>query len=219
MNHSSSFKKSIRGFFTFLVLILVQQISSASSIYFNSHHKKIGVRSWKDIRDQNIVKQDLDYSCGSASIATLLNNYYNQNVTEDEVLKIIDKGDLMASFDDMQRALNQLGFQAKGYAVSLETLKTLKIPVIAYIKHRKNDHFTVISGINNDFVRISDPSLGKKVLSTYQFQEMWETRADNHLKGKILVILPKDQSSNSSFFTKNVKQSTTQAIKFLASER
>lgn len=59
MNHSSSFKKSIRGFFTFLVLILVQQISSEFSIYFNSYHKKIGMRSWKDIRDQNIVKQTM----------------------------------------------------------------------------------------------------------------------------------------------------------------
>ena len=133
----------------------------------------------------------------------ILNGYYNQKVTEEEVLKIMDKGDLMASFDDMQKALNKLGFQAKGYAVSLDTLEKLKIPVIAYIKHRKNDHFTVISGINNNFVRISDPSLGQRTLSTYQFKEMWETRADDHLKGKILVILPKDQSSNSTFFSKD----------------
>jgi uncharacterized protein len=76
-------------------------------IYFNSYRNEIKARSWKEFRDQNIVKQDLDYSCGSASIATLLNNYYNQNVTEEQVLKIIDKGDLMAFFDDMQRALNQ----------------------------------------------------------------------------------------------------------------
>ncbi|WP_424900905.1 cysteine peptidase family C39 domain-containing protein [Acinetobacter junii] len=56
-----------------------------------------------------MVKQDLDFSCGVASIATLLNGYYNQKVTEEEVLKIMDKGDLMASFDDMQKALNKLG--------------------------------------------------------------------------------------------------------------
>ncbi|MCR0012453.1 C39 family peptidase [Acinetobacter baumannii] len=202
-----------------LLLSLYPALSHSASIYFNEYHNGIKVESWKDLRDKDIVKQDLDFSCGAASIATLLNGYYNQKVTEEEVLKIMDKGDMMASFDDMQKALDKLGFRAKGYAVSLETLEKLKIPVIAYIKHRKNDHFTVISGINNNFVRISDPSLGKRVLSTYQFQEMWETRADNHLKGKILVILPKDQSSNSSFFTKNVKQPTTQAIKFLASER
>ena len=36
------------------------------------------VRSWKAMRDQGIVKQDLDYSCGAASIATLLNQQYGQ---------------------------------------------------------------------------------------------------------------------------------------------
>ena len=203
----------------FIILILITQFTHANSIYFNHYHNEIKVKSWKEIRDHNVVKQDLDFSCGAASIATLLNGYYNQKVTEEEVLKIMDKGDLMASFDDMQKALNKLGFQAKGYAVSLDTLEKLKIPVIAYIKHRKNDHFTVISGINNNFVRISDPSLGQRTLSTYQFKEMWETRDDDRLKGKILVILPSNQSSNSTFFSKDIRLATTQAIKLLASQR
>lgn len=204
-------------FFLFYIFIF-PEYSHAKSIYFNHYHNEINVQSWKERRDQNIVKQDLDFSCGAASIATILNGYYNQKITEEEVLKIMDKGDLMASFEDMQKALDHLGFQVKGYAVSLETLQALKIPVIAYIKHRKNDHFTVISGINHNFVRISDPSLGQRTLSKYQFQEMWETRTDDHLKGKILVILPKEQPSNPNFFTKEVKQPTTQAIKFLASQ-
>lgn len=203
----------------FLILLFFSKFAYSSPIYINNYNYDIKIKSWKEIRDHNVVKQDLDFSCGAASIATLLNGYYNQKVTEEEVLKIMDKGDLMASFDDMQKALNKLGFQAKGYAVSLDTLEKLKIPVIAYIKHRKNDHFTVISGINNNFVRISDPSLGQRTLSTYQFKEMWETRADDHLKGKILVILPKDQSSNSTFFSKDIRLATTQAIKLLASQR
>lgn len=200
-------------------MIFSSKITYGNSIYFNEFNKEIKVESWKNLRDKNIVKQDLDFSCGAASIATLLNGYYNQTITEQEVLKIMDKGDLMASFEDMQKALDKLGFQAKGYAVSLETLQTLKIPVIAYIKHRKNDHFTVISGINHDFVRISDPSLGKRIINKYQFQEMWETRSDDHLKGKILVILPKDQTPNPNFFVKDIKQPTAQAIKFLANQR
>lgn len=202
-----------------LLFCLFPTFVHPNPVYFNQYHNEIKVNSWKKLRDQNIIKQDLDFSCGAASIATLLNGYYNQKVTEKEVLKIMDKGDLMASFEDMQKALDKLGFQAKGYAVSLETLQKLKIPVIAYIKHRKSDHFTVISGINDNFVKISDPSLGQRVLSRYQFQEMWETRADNHLKGKVLVILPKGQSSNLDFFTRDVKQPTVQAIKFLASQR
>ncbi|WOE33267.1 MULTISPECIES: C39 family peptidase [unclassified Acinetobacter] len=204
--------------FSFL-FILTSSIAYASPIYFNQYHDTIKVKSWKKIRDQNIIKQDLDFSCGAASIATLLNGYYNQKITEQEVLKIMDKGDLMASFDDMQRALDQLGFHAKGYAISLEILQTLKLPVIAYIKHRKNDHFTVISGINKNFIRISDPALGQKILSYSQFTKMWQTRTDEHLRGKILVIFPKDPINNSIFFSNDIKQPTAQAIKFLISQR
>ncbi|HFA7507132.1 TPA: C39 family peptidase, partial [Neisseria gonorrhoeae] len=31
---------------------------------------KIKLQSWKERRDFNIVKQDLDFSCGAASVAT-----------------------------------------------------------------------------------------------------------------------------------------------------
>lgn len=87
-----------------LLLSLYPALSHSASIYFNEYHNGIKVESWKDLRDKDIVKQDLDFSCGAASIATLLNGYYNQKVTEEEVLKIMDKGDMMASFDDMQKA-------------------------------------------------------------------------------------------------------------------
>ncbi|RGA89472.1 peptidase C39, partial [Neisseria meningitidis] len=49
------------------------------------------MQSWKERRDFNIVKQDLDFSCGAASVATLLNNFYGQTLTEEEVLKKLDK--------------------------------------------------------------------------------------------------------------------------------
>jgi len=65
------------------------------------------------------VKQDLDFSCGAASVATLLNNFYGKRLTEEEVLKKLDKEQMRASFEDMQRIMPDLGFEAKGYALSL----------------------------------------------------------------------------------------------------
>lgn len=202
----------------FLLILTISRLSYSEIIYINEHISNIKVKSWKELRDHNIEKQDLDFSCGAASIATLLNGYYKKSVTEEDVLKIMHKEDMMASFDDMHKALNKLGFQSKGYAISLETLIKLKIPVIAYIKHRNNDHFTVVSGINENFVRISDPSLGRKTLSIQQFKKMWETRTDENFKGKILVILSNDQLINPTFFTKDIKQPTMQSIKQLASQ-
>ena len=207
--------------YLFPLVLLLPSLSFAQTtpVYFNTYHNDIQVKSWKAIRDQNITKQDLDFSCGAASIATLLNGYFQQNVTEQQVLKIMDKGDLRASFDDMQRALGVLGFESKGYAVSFDTLKTLKLPVIVYIKHRKTDHFSVIRGINDEFIQLADPSLGQVTLSKYQFLEMWNTRKDHIYTGKILAILPKqNQKTDATFFTKEIKQPSVQSLRYLATK-
>ena len=126
---------------------------------------KVKIQSWKTRRDFNIVKQDLDFSCGAASVATLLNNFYGQKLTEEEVLKKLDKEQMRASFEDMQRIMPDLGFEAKGYALSFEQLAQLKIPVIVYLKYRKDDHFSVLRGIDGNTVLLADPSLGHVSMS------------------------------------------------------
>ncbi len=37
--------------------------------------------------DKNIVKQEHDFSCGSAALSTLLNYYLNENFTESQVIE------------------------------------------------------------------------------------------------------------------------------------
>ncbi|SUA24202.1 peptidase [Neisseria gonorrhoeae] len=67
--------------------------------------------------------------------------FYGQTLTEEEVLKKLGKEQMRASFEDMRRIMPDLGFEAKGYALSFEQLAQLKIPVIVYLKYRKDDHF------------------------------------------------------------------------------
>ncbi|HGG9608890.1 TPA: C39 family peptidase [Neisseria meningitidis] len=175
---------------------------------------KIKVQSWKERRDFNIVKQDLDFSCGAASVATLLNNFYGQTLTEEEVLKKLDKEQMRASFEDMRRIMPDLGFEAKGYALSFEQLAQLKIPVIVYLKYRKDDHFSVLRGIDGNTVLLADPSLGHVSMSRAQFLEAWKTREGN-LAGKILAVVPKkaETISNKLFFTHHPKRQTEFAVK------
>lgn len=176
----------------------------ATVIDFNQRQREIQIKSWKELRDDHIVKQDLDYSCGAASVATLLNQFFYQNVTEEQILKIMDKGDLKASFLDMQKALDKLGFNAQGLAVSYNTLTNLKSPVIVYIKHRKTDHFSVIRGINEQFVWLADPSLGNRILSKAQFLEVWQTRNDPLLAGKILAVIPQQGQKINQNYSKTI---------------
>lgn len=178
----------------------------------------IPVQSWKTIRDAQVVKQDLDYSCGAASLATILNEFYGQSVTEEGLLKVMDKGDMRASFEDMQKALPQFGFRAIGYAASYEQLLKIKIPVVVYLKHRKDDHFSVLRGIDKQTVWLADPSLGNRTYSREQFLEMWETRKDDSpdamLKGKLLAILPdsKQPATVNTFFTRSPVRQTARAV-------
>ncbi|WP_192885788.1 C39 family peptidase [Neisseria meningitidis] len=181
---------------------------------------KIKVQSWKERRDFNIVKQDLDFSCGAASVATLLNNFYGQKLTEEDVLKKLDKEQMPASFEDMRRIMPDLGFEAKGYALSFEQLAQLQIPVIVYLKYRKDDHFSVLRGIDGNTVLLADPSLGHVSMSRAQFLEAWQTREGN-LAGKILAVVPKkaETISNKLFFTHHPKRQTEFAVEQIRQAR
>ncbi len=68
---------------------------------------KILIKTWKDLRDRNIEKQDEDFSCGSASAETISRYYYDKEVYErdilDEVIKVGDDG--KASFLDIKQAV------------------------------------------------------------------------------------------------------------------
>lgn len=209
----------IKKYQIYMIIFAVFSFCSAHAsdyAYISSNNLKgtIPITSWKTIRDLGIVKQDLDYSCGAASLATVLNEHYGLSVTEEEILKIMDKEDMRASFDDMANALKELGFRGVGYAASFEQLTKLKIPVIVYTKHRKDDHFSVLRGINRDTVWLADPSQGNRTYSKYQFLEMWETREDSELKGKILAIIPLSQEVQSvnDFFTNQPRRQTAQAV-------
>ena len=150
----------------------------------------VSVRSWKALRDAHVVKQDHDFSCGAASLATLLNAYYGLSLNEEQILKDMNKSDMMANFEDMARVVNLYGFKSGGIALSYEQLTKLSVPVVVYLQHRGEDHFSVLSGITASQVKLADPSWGNRIYSKAQFMAMWETRDDEKLKGKILLVLP-----------------------------
>lgn len=197
----------------------------SSEVFLLSVHSISGsvpIKSWKTLRDDRIIKQDLDYSCGAASLATVLNSYYGKNVTEEQLLHAMDKGELRASFEDMARALQQFGFKAQGFAADWEQLALLRMPVILYVQNRKTDHFTVLRGINADTVLLADPSLGNRTYSKEQFLRMWQTRqgdVDNaHLRGKFLAVLPREGNvvaRGSDFFTKTPNRQSAASVEQL----
>ncbi len=145
-----------------------------------------------------------DYSCGSASLATIMHHFYDQNVTEstilNDILKIkginkekvkeLEKEDMTLSFLDLANHIHSKGFKGIGLALDIEGLKSLQVPVILFVKVRKNEHFTVFKGIDERYVYLADPSYGNTKVRVSKFKEMFYQRDDLKYPGKLLAILP-----------------------------
>lgn len=166
------------------------------------------LRNWKSLRDDRVVKQQMDCSCGSAALATILREHFGKNVSEQDILLKINQM-YAASLADMQRVLPEYGLKGVGFSLGFEQLQKLRAPAVVYLRHEGQDHFSVIRGISADMVWLADPSWGNRKLSRRVFQAMFETEEGKPGQGRILVIAPatKDEKIASSDFFEQPKQS------------
>lgn len=158
--------------------------------------------SWTEIRDQGIIKQRFDYSCGAAAVATVLHHFYQLNVDEAIIIDKIGLKDEF-SFADLARVMEEYALKAVAVALDFDHLQRMMMPAIVYLDFHGEGHFSVLRGIGASSVWLGDPSWGNIHMSPARFRGMWETRDDGHAPGKILIALPhsRDLSSvDASFF-------------------
>lgn len=143
----------------------------------------VTIESIREVKFSEVVRQQYDFSCGSAALATLLTFHYGHPTDERTTFGAMyaagDQEKIAAlgfSLLDMKRYLETIGYQADGYQSSLDTLARAQIPAIALINHRGYRHFVVIKGIKNDEVLIGDPALGLRYLPRAEFDATWENR-------------------------------------------
>jgi predicted double-glycine peptidase len=140
----------------------------------------ISVTSWRDIPFRTVVRQQYDYSCGSAAVATLLRFHYGLTVNEGEVFQsMYQRGDQARirsvgfSMLDMRTYLEGRGFRADGLRMSIDRLASLDVPAIALITHDNYRHFVVVKGISADRVLVGDPTFGIQTYSREEFAQIW----------------------------------------------
>ncbi len=143
----------------------------------------VPANSLQEQKFSEVVRQQYDFSCGSAALATLLTFHYDHRTDEQTAFGAMyaagDKDKITAagfSLLDMKRYLERIGYQADGYQASLDTLAEAAVPAIVMINHRGYRHFVVIKGIRNGEVLIGDPALGLKYLSRGEFEATWANR-------------------------------------------
>ena len=141
------------------------------------------VKSMKDLRFQATMRQQYDFSCGSAALATLLTHHYQTPVTEQLAFQeMFTTGDQQKirregfSLLDMQRFLKNRGFTANGFQLPLDKLIEAKLPAIVLISDAGYRHFVVIKGADDGRILLGDPSRGTRLMPRERFESLWANR-------------------------------------------
>ena len=144
---------------------------------------QVKVASIKELRFRGTLRQQYDFSCGSAAVATLLTYHYGKPVSERLVFermylagnqqKIRREG---FSLLDMKKFLKSMGYQADGFEQPLDKLAQAGLPAIVLISTNGYQHFVVIKGMADGRVLIGDPAMGTQAVPLRRFEEMWTSR-------------------------------------------
>jgi predicted double-glycine peptidase len=139
------------------------------------------ITSLKEARFKRTIKQQFDFSCGSAAVATLLTYQYNYPVSEQTAFQeMYANGDQAKirtegfSLLDIKRFLERRGFVADGYELPLQKLVETNTPAIVLISESGYHHFVVVKGLKNDRVLIGDPATGTRPVPLKSFEAKWE---------------------------------------------
>ncbi len=142
------------------------------------------ITSMREGRYLNIVQQKTDFSCGAAALATLLRYAYGMQVDEQTVLagmlvksnpEIVQRQGF--SLLDLKNYVQQLGMRARGYRVSEQRLRSLRVPAIVLLDTKGYKHFVVLKRVLGDRVFLADPAMGNKIMTLDEFKKAWPSRA------------------------------------------
>lgn len=140
----------------------------------------VNITSRKEALFKTILKQQYDFSCGSAALATLLTFHYADPVSEEEIFKSMynagNKDKIRKdgfSLLDIKNYLSRRGYQSDGFRASLDKLQEIGIPALVLINQKGYLHFVVIKGITPTEVLLGDPSNGVRRMDRSQFESIW----------------------------------------------
>lgn len=142
------------------------------------------VATWRQTTSRNVVLQEMEYTCGAASLATLLRYVYGDPASEREILKaafdklspkeIEDREKNGLSMADLTRGATRLGYLAAVLEVKYDKLKSLPAPVIVRLVNDDFKHFVVYRGELDGIVFLADPIRGNVRMPRHEFLRQWD---------------------------------------------
>ena len=136
-------------------------------------------------RQAKVVMQGWDYSCGAASLATLLNFQHGDPVTEREIaLGLMDRTEYVEnplivnlrqgfSMADLKLYVDARGYNGRGIGrLDLDGLVE-RAPAMVPIMVNGSSHFVVFRGRRGNRVLLADPLFGNRTMTIDQFLGAW----------------------------------------------
>jgi predicted double-glycine peptidase len=185
------------GFLAFAVCLVMSGLVRTSPVLAGEVRVPLGghgagseivvdVQSIKELREDGVVLQQLDYSCGSAALSTLFTSYLEQPYSEMEIIDfILRTGDMQKiivrkgfSLLDLKRFADSHGIEATGYGLDFPSLVEFDCPVLVplYRKDANIRHFVIFRGASEDRVFLADPAIGRRTMLRSEFEEAWNPR-------------------------------------------
>lgn len=140
----------------------------------------VPVMSLKEKRWTNVIRQQYDFSCGSAAVATLLTYHYETPIDEARVFEEMfgrgNQSKIQAegfSMLDMKQFLDRRGLKSDGFRMTLDKLADIGVPAIVLINTGGYRHFVVIKGVEADRILVADPAFGTTIWPRDRFEAAW----------------------------------------------
>jgi predicted double-glycine peptidase len=154
------------------------------------------VTSMREGRFRHMVRQHTDYSCGAAALATILRYAYHLDVDEDTVIEgmlgVSDPALVRQrgfSLLDIKHYVELLGMRGRGYRVTEERLRTLRVPALVLMNVNGFRHFVVLKQVRHDEAELADPMLGNRRMKLGDFLRSWPSHA-------VFVVIGSDFDRN-----------------------
>ena len=145
------------------------------------------VRSLLEMRQDRVVVQQWDLSCGAAVLATVLNYELGDPVSEKEIaVGLMHRKEYVSdpmlvrrrqgfSLLDLKRYVEQRGYAGIGFGrLKLDEL-VKRSPAIVPVSFNGYNHFVVFRGRQADRVLLADPAWGNRTLTIDEFEDAWLT--------------------------------------------
>ncbi|MGQ8889521.1 C39 family peptidase [Serratia sp. TSA_105.2] len=140
---------------------------------------------FSEAKTKNIERQLFDNSCGIASLAFVLNKYYDKSTSEKNLFFFIGLKPEY-SLGDLKKTANTFNIVTVGLKIKLNELKRLKSPAI--LKTSTNGgHFIVYTGYKDGWFQVVDPAKGRMNYFESELEKIFKIEGGGH--GAALVFI------------------------------